>query len=79
MAHLKGCVTKETCGRFRECCQECIRMRNGMHRTLERHLPECDRRWPEHPKEQGSGFRKALSSIALVFRPGILSLRPCNA
>lgn len=54
-------------------------MRNGMHRTLERHLPECDRRWPEHPKEQGSGFRKALSSIALVFRPGILSLRPCNA
>ncbi len=27
--------------------QECIRMRNGMERTLEKHLPESDRRWPQ--------------------------------
>jgi four helix bundle protein len=27
--------------------QECIRMLNGMERTLEKQLPESDRRWPQ--------------------------------
>jgi len=27
--------------------QECIRMLNGMERTLEKQLPEPDRRWPQ--------------------------------
>jgi hypothetical protein len=27
--------------------QECLRMLNGMERTLEKQLPESDRRWPQ--------------------------------
>jgi hypothetical protein len=72
MAHLKGYESKETYERFRERYQECIRMLNGIERTLERHLPERERRWPEkgpgsaedsgfrvqeEPGGQGSGFR----------------------
>jgi four helix bundle protein len=47
MANLKGYESKETYELFRECYKECIRMLNGMERTLERFLPERDRRWPE--------------------------------
>ena len=64
MANLKGYESKETYERFRESYKECIRMLNGMERTLERFLPERDRRWPEKQggegsggKEQDSGFR----------------------
>ena len=55
MAHLKGYESKETYERFRECYKECIRMLNGMERTLERFLPEQDRRWPEEHAGEGSG------------------------
>ena len=47
MAHLKGYETEETYETFRERYQECIRMLNGMERTLEKQLPERYRRWPE--------------------------------
>ena len=60
MARLKGYESNETYERFRERYQECIRMLNGIERTLERHLPERDRRWPEKGQEtggEGSGFR----------------------
>jgi four helix bundle protein len=59
MAQLKGYESKQTYEGFRERYQECIRMLNGMERTLEKNLPERDRRWPEEGQEggQGSGFR----------------------
>jgi four helix bundle protein len=47
IAHLKGSVTVTTCEEYRTRYQECIRMFNGMERTLEKQLPESDRRWPQ--------------------------------
>ena len=47
MAQLKGYETQETYEEYRARYQECIRMLNGMERTLEKQLPESDRRWPE--------------------------------
>jgi four helix bundle protein len=46
MAHLKGYETQATYAEYRARHQECIRMLNGMERTLEKPLPESDRRWP---------------------------------
>jgi len=28
--------------------KECIRMLNGLEKSLEKHLPESDRRWTAH-------------------------------
>jgi len=47
IAHLKGYETQTTYEEFRARYQECIRMLNGMERTLEKQLPESDRRWPQ--------------------------------
>lgn len=46
MACLKGYETKAIYDEYRARYQECIRMLNGMERTLEKQLPESDRRWP---------------------------------
>jgi four helix bundle protein len=47
IAHLKGHETQATYEEYRARYQECIRMLNGMERTLEKRLPESDRRWPQ--------------------------------
>jgi four helix bundle protein len=47
IACLKGYETETTYEEFRARYQECIRMLNGMERTLEKQLPESDRRWPQ--------------------------------
>jgi four helix bundle protein len=47
MAYLKGYETKEKYEVYRVRYRECIRMLNGMERTLEKQLPESDRRWPQ--------------------------------
>jgi four helix bundle protein len=46
MAHLKGYDPLISYEKFRDRYRECIRMLNGMERTLEAQLPENDRRWP---------------------------------
>lgn len=46
MAHLKGHETRENHETSRTRYKECIRMLNGMERTLEQQIPESDRRWP---------------------------------
>jgi len=56
MAHVKGYESKETYERFRERYQECIRMLNGMEGTLEKYIPERDRRWPESLREQSDEY-----------------------
>ncbi len=56
MAHLKGYDTGETYEKYRAHYQECIRMLNGLERTLEKHLPERDRRWPEAVREDGQHY-----------------------
>jgi four helix bundle protein len=45
MAREKGYITAEVYGSFRQRYKECIRMLNGLERTLERKLPEAERRW----------------------------------
>jgi four helix bundle protein len=54
MAHLKGHETQETYEAYRNRYKECIRMLNGMERTLEQQLPESDRRWPSSIVEETS-------------------------
>lgn len=45
MAMLKGYISKEIYQRFRARYKECIRMLNGLEKTLEKQLPEQARKW----------------------------------
>jgi four helix bundle protein len=54
MAHLKGYETQTRYEEYRVRYQECIRMLNGMERTLEKQLPESDRRWPNSSVREDS-------------------------
>jgi len=45
MAKLKRYITEKTYRDFRDRYKECIRMLNGLEKTLERKVPERDRRW----------------------------------
>ena len=53
MAHLKRYETLETYESYRLRYQECIRMLNGMERTLEKQLPETARRRPAVQEQPG--------------------------
>ncbi len=57
MAYLKGYETMEKYDEYRSRYKECICMLNGMERTLEKQLPEADRRWSiSTVKESDEGF-----------------------
>jgi four helix bundle protein len=45
MAKLKGYITESTYTGIRERYKECIRMLNGLEKTLERKVPTRERRW----------------------------------
>jgi len=45
VAKEKGYITAEIYGSFRTRYKECIRMLNGLEKTLERKLPAGERRW----------------------------------
>lgn len=45
IASLKGYLDENIYLAFRSRYEECIRMLNGLERSLERSLPETDRRW----------------------------------
>jgi four helix bundle protein len=47
MGKLKGYHAEESYNDFRERYHECVRMLNGLERTLERQLPAEQRRFPE--------------------------------
>jgi four helix bundle protein len=47
IAKLKEYVTEQRYLEFRERYEECIRMLNGLERTLEKQLPVDQRRWPD--------------------------------
>ena len=55
MARLKNYLTEEDYQSIRERYKECIRMLNGLEKSLEQHLPEKDRRWQisEDPSPYG--------------------------
>jgi four helix bundle protein len=46
IAKLKKYIDDEVYNAFRHRYKECVRMLNGLERTLEKHLPERERRWP---------------------------------
>ncbi len=46
MGKLKGYVSDAQFDTFRDRYLECVRMLNGMEKTLEQQLPEALRRWP---------------------------------
>ncbi len=56
IAQLKGYETRETYNSYRERYRECIRMLNGMERTLEKHLPGHDHRWPQSVLEDPAEY-----------------------
>jgi four helix bundle protein len=45
MAKLKEYITEKVYRDFRDRYKECIRMLNGLEKTLERKIPEQERRW----------------------------------
>jgi len=51
IAKLKQYIDGQTYESFRERYQECIRMLNGMEKTLEKQLPAKERRWPDKGSE----------------------------
>ena len=51
MAHLKDYESRDTYEDYNRRYKECIRMLNGLERTLEKHLPENAHRWPEGARE----------------------------
>lgn len=55
IARLKGYVDDAEYEGFRGRCLECVRMLNGMERTLERALPQESRRWPKTPGSADAG------------------------
>jgi len=50
MAKLKEYINEAIYGSYKNRYKECIRMLNGMEKSLEKHLPKCDRRWPQEPE-----------------------------
>jgi four helix bundle protein len=62
IAQLKGYVTLDAYGAYRARYQECIRMLNGIERSLEKHLPESDRRWPSLVVREGCERYEAAPS-----------------
>ena len=49
VATLKAYITEKVFRSYKSRYKECIRMLNGMEKSLEKHLPESDRRWPQEP------------------------------
>ena len=56
MAKEKAYITADVYQSFRAKYKECIRMLNGLEKTLERKLPERERRWivEESPNSYGN-------------------------
>ena len=61
IARLKKYLTQESFAEFRERYTECVRMLNGLERSLERHLPANERRW--HVSEDSPGYSSDLPSV----------------
>ena len=50
MAKLKAYITEDAFYSYKNRYKECIRMLNGMEKSLEQHLPEHERRWPQNSR-----------------------------
>ena len=61
MALLKKYISQNTFQQYRQRCQECVRMLNGLEKTLERKLPVSDRRWHVTEAREPYGDEDELS------------------
>lgn len=61
MAREKGYITAEIYDFFRTRYKECIRMLNGLEKTLERKLPEGERRW--RVKDYPMGYENTTEPV----------------
>jgi hypothetical protein len=62
---LKGYETQTTYEEYRARYQECIRMLNGLERTLEKQLPQSDRRWPQSSvREDGENYGNGPAELS---------------
>ena len=68
MAKLKGYISEQVYLEFRNRYKECIRMLNGLEKTLERKIPEKDRRWQltEESAEYGLNDELPLQGWPIV-------------
>ena len=62
MAKLKGYIEPSVYSSYRSRYKECIRMLNGLEKSLEKHLPESERRWTAQ-------WESSLSFDLEAFRP----------
>jgi four helix bundle protein len=62
MASLKKYITDEIFQSYRARYKECVRMLNGLEKTLERKLPANDRRWRVSEPEGNYGQDSELST-----------------
>ena len=60
MALLKKYLSQETFHHHRDRYQECVRMPNGLEKTLERKLPVSDRRWHVEEDHVAYGSEREL-------------------
>jgi four helix bundle protein len=61
MAKLKGYISEEVHLEFRDRYKECIRMLNGLEKTLERKIPEREQRW--QIAEQSAMFDSSYETL----------------
>ncbi len=61
MALLKKYISQNTFQQYRQRCQECVRMLNGLEKTLERKLPVSARRWHVTEAREPYGDEDELS------------------
>ena len=59
IAVLKGYLSPDTFGTLEGRYRECVKMLNGLERSLEQHLPERERRFPAASPPRAPGGRNA--------------------
>ena len=69
MAKLRGYITKKVYLEFRGRYKECIRMLNGLEKTLERKIPERERRWQFAEESAGYGVNDETLSQGWHLKP----------
>ena len=67
MAREKGYVAAEVYESFRTRYKECIRMLNGLEKTLERKLPEGERRWVVRENSESYSDKTEFVTLAGPF------------
>ncbi len=60
MAMLKKYISQGTLRQNRDRYQECVRMLNGLEKTLEKKIPVSDRRWHVEEDHVAYGSESAL-------------------